>query len=487
MIKLSELQSRLPKGFVQTLYVSLILIVFQAIYVALRLPFLTNEIPLWYSKPWGDLQIAPKNWLMIIPTITVFVSTVSLTLSYFSKKYYVRYGSTIWQTIPILCGGFLTYSMLRIIKNSSIPFPPLLNPTYLELIVPGLAALIMAYLITPRFINFMKDRGVVTDPSVHLHPAMVLRLPSVRGGGFIFATIFCVTVMLFTNVTLEVFTIAAVALLAAVLGLLDDIQNTQPLSKLKIIENPYVRLGSQLVLACLVLAGGIRIDFISNPFDGILLLNDKLINIHGLVLAPISILITIVWIVWLINLLSWSNGIDGQYGGLVGVLGIVLALLALRSTNAGDQINLAKIGIIMAGTSFGILRYMWHPSKIMWGFGATSAGIIIATLAILTQTKVPAAILAILIPFLDAAITVIRRLFQKKSPLKGDRGHLHHLLLERGWSIKSIALFYWCSTALLGIIAIVSSDKNLPLIILTLSGIIAFPIILLNLQSTNNK
>jgi len=83
---------------------------------------------------------------------------------------------------------------------------------------------------------------------------------------------------------------------------------------------------------------------------------------------------------------------------------------------------------------------------------------------------------------MDGLITVARRLINKQNPLKGDRGHLHHLLLNRGWSVKQIAVFYWVSTAVLGLIGLYSSDKDLPLLILTCGGIVSFFIILLNLK-----
>jgi UDP-GlcNAc:undecaprenyl-phosphate GlcNAc-1-phosphate transferase len=118
----------------------------------------------------------------------------------------------------------------------------------------------------------------------------------------------------------------------------------------------------------------------------------------------------------------------------------------------------------------------------MWGFGATSAGIVLASLSILASTKISISILVLLVPFMDGLITVIRRIVNKQNPLKGDKSHLHHLLLNRGWSVKQIAVFYWISTAILGLVGLYSSDKDLPLLVLTLGGIVSFAIILLNLN-----
>jgi UDP-GlcNAc:undecaprenyl-phosphate GlcNAc-1-phosphate transferase len=224
---------------------------------------------------------------------------------------------------------------------------------------------------------------------------------------------------------------------------------------------------------------GIKISFIGIPFGGILQL------------APITFLssiVTVFWIVWVLNLLSWSNGVDGQYSGIIGISSIVIALLALRFVPLlPKDIAYARLAVIAAGCSFGLVRYSWYPSKVMWGFSAMSAGAVLAILSILVNAKVATSIIMILIPFLDAVVTMIRRILQKKNPLKGDKGHLHHLLLERGWNVKRIAVFYWATTAIFGLIGLLSSEHYTLLVALTLAGIVAFFIILVNYKSMIRK
>jgi len=149
--------------------------------------------------------------------------------------------------------------------------------------------------------------------------------------------------------------------------------------------------------------------------------------------------------------------------------------------------NYAKLAVITAGASFGLVPYMWHPSRIMWGFGATAAGFSIAALSILINSKITTSILILLVPFTDAAVTVIRRIVQKKNPLKGDRGHLHHILLERGWKPQQIAVFYWMLTLMCGMVGVLSADKMTMQTGFTLMGICAFFIILMNLQVLKKK
>ena len=82
--------------------------------------------------------------------------------------------------------------------------------------------------------------------------------------------------------------------------------------------------------------------------------------------------------------------------------------------------------------------------------GKTLAGFFLALLGILSFAKLGTALLVLGIPMLDAVATLIRRIGMRKSPVLADRGHLHHRLLDLGWSNPRIALFYWGVSAILG-------------------------------------
>jgi UDP-GlcNAc:undecaprenyl-phosphate GlcNAc-1-phosphate transferase len=95
--------------------------------------------------------------------------------------------------------------------------------------------------------------------------------------------------------------------------------------------------------------------------------------------------------------------------------------------------------------------------------------------------------LIILVPLIDALVTVIRRLIQGKNPLEGDRGHLHHILIEKGWSVGAIAVFYWLTTAVFGVIGLVSAGKYAFQVAFLMAGVVAFGIILLNVEFYKKK
>jgi hypothetical protein len=39
--------------------------------------WLPGEVPLWYSHPWGQSQLAEPKWLLIIPSLTLLFTIVS--------------------------------------------------------------------------------------------------------------------------------------------------------------------------------------------------------------------------------------------------------------------------------------------------------------------------------------------------------------------------------------------------------------------------
>lgn len=484
----NELRVSLTSDVVIFLGINLGIVILQFIYLALRFQYLNSYLPFWYTKPWGELQLAPKFVIYILPSLNFILFIGAIIGLILCRKFLLRFSKEIILTLYTVSNIILGASLLRIIKISSVPFAPFINPLLLDLAIPFIFAISAVIVLTPRFIKFAKANGIVTDPAIHSHPGMLLTKPSARGGGIIFAFVFAVGTLLFVQPTREILGILIFTILLALFGLLDDYQNTHLRSKLRILESPGLRLGILVVLiSVFVAAFGIRSDYISNPLGGIIQFDGNTVNLLGNAVNSVALVFTVLWIVWILNLLSWSNGIDGQFAGITGIVGILIAVLALRFVpQTSGQIDLAKLAVIMSGASVGMLFFTWNPSKIMWGFGAVSAGLVIAALSILINSKIATSVSIIIIPFFDAAVTFIRRIIQKKNPFKGDKGHLHHLLMERGWSIKRIAVFYWLTTAIFGVIGILTADKSIQ-VLFFLGGIVAFGIILLNVQSIARK
>jgi len=452
---------------------------------------LNLQIPLWYTKSWGNQILTAKINIFIIPIIATFFTGLAFVLAFFCKKFYFTYLSQILLYGAIIFNTGFLISVARIVYISSqTPLVILkISQQVQNLLFLLTMGFFLSYLVIPKFIAWAFKKNLVTDPSVHKHPGMILVKPSARGGGFVFSMLLALASLVFLERTGTTIGIAVSVFLCGLIGFLDDFQNTHPASKLHFIENPLVRLLIFLPVPVIVMMTfGIVSGYINNPFDGYILLTNFSFNIAGQLIAPLPYLFTLIWTLAIMNMISWSNGVDGQFGGVAGISILIIGILALRLVDAEPhQLNVAKLAFLGAGISFGFIPRTWHPSKIMWGFGAVSVGLLLSSLSIVSRAKVATAVMIIMLPFLDGVITFFRRLLQKKNPLKGDRGHLHHLLLERGWSPQKVAIFYWVATAFFGVIGLLSVDKSSALVALILGGVVVAVIVVLNINKSRKS
>ena len=312
-----------------------------------------------------------------------------------------------------------------------------------SLTLPAIFSILITIASMPLTIIFAKKFKLLDNPKLRPHPAHTQMRTVPRAGGL--ACFIGIVFAIFIFIPLEKQTLGILIglLLLLLVGLADD--KYQNLS-------PYLRLLMQFIAAAAVVLSGVGINFITNPLGGIIYFNPQL-----------SAILALIWIVWVMNMLNWSKGVDGQMPGIATVAAFVLGLLALKLNLSNDpaQMNLAKLSFITAGSSLGLLIFNWHPAKIFPGFsGSTILGFMIANLAILSGAKLATAGLVLLIPATDFAYTFLRRIIQGKSPVWGDRGHLHHKLLELGLSHQQIALFYILGSAILGAAALSFSSSG---------------------------
>lgn len=334
-----------------------------------------------------------------------------------------------------------------------------------ELILPALTATILTALSVPLTVAVAKRYGLVDDPKKDPHPKKVHTRVLPRAGGLaIFLGIF-LTSILFVPIQKYLIGIFLGISVLLTMGLIDDkIRNF----------SPYSRLFLLILAASCAVGAGIGIGFVTNPFNAssVLLLNQiiipfELLGPHQIIL--IADIFALLWIISLTQIINWSKGVDGQMPGITLVASVVLAALSLRFYHQGDlsQLNTAKLAIITAGTSLGFLIFNWHPSKILPGFsGSTILAFMLATLSILSGAKVATALLVLAIPTSDFIYLIIKRLIAGRSPVWGDRGHLHHRLLDLGWSHQKIALFYMTLSAMLGAVALLVNVQSKSFLVL---------------------
>lgn len=331
------------------------------------------------------------------------------------------------------------------------------NPLLTTLIFkPLFFSFLISFLATPLTIWLAKKLKLVTDAKKRKHPAHTHQGIIPRAGGLpIFLSIFLATFFILPF-DKHLTGIMAGAAILVIIGLIDD----------KLDLNPYLRMAGCFLAASMVVWAGIGIAFINNPLgEGIIRLDQPQINFYLLgekrsiwILADI---LALIWIVWLSNIVNWVKGFDGQLPGIVTVAALTIALLSFKFSADITQWPVAILASITAGAYLGFLPFNFYPQKIMPGYGGGAlAGFMLAVLAILSTTKVGTAMVVLGVAMVDAFYVVARRLASGRSPVWGDRGHLHHRLLDLGWSKPKTALFYWLTTAGLGIMALYLNSRQ---------------------------
>ncbi|MBU1016780.1 undecaprenyl/decaprenyl-phosphate alpha-N-acetylglucosaminyl 1-phosphate transferase [Patescibacteria group bacterium] len=441
---------------------------------------LPNQVPLFFTRTWGEGQLAPKVFLYLIPIAQTLFSLVHLLIINASINKRKNEYATIFNYLNIFVGFLITAFLLKIVANLSF-FPyNKVDARFINILFPFLISFLISVFSGKYIIKLARKLNIVTNPNTDSHPAMLIKTPIPRAGVLIFYAGFIITSLIFLPLNSKrTIGILIGTSLMTLLGVLDD--------KYKDI-NRYIRLGAMAMIAAIPSLFGVIIFYLNNPFNGPIKLDSVVFKFSAFStehkIYILAVIFSIMWMLWIMNTLSWSNGIDGQFSGIAGIAALTIAILSLRFAKIDQEnINTATLSVITAGAVFGTTLFTWYPQKILWGFGATAVGLVLASTALLSVSKVAIASLVLLIPLMDGAVAIVRRVSKGKSPFYGDREHLHHKLLNMGWSKPQVALFYWVITAALGICAIVSSGKNTILTVTTFGGIVGFVIILFNLFS----
>lgn len=325
-------------------------------------------------------------------------------------------------------------------------------------------AALLAYLITPYVIKLANIIGIIDDPKKSNHPKVIHTYPVPRGGGLATYAAIIFSILFFLPLDKHLVGIILGATIIVVVGILDDKYNL----------NPYFRLLTGFIVACMPIIAGIGIAYVSNPMGGIIDLSQPQISFflfgETRSIWILSDLFALFWIVFMMNMLNMgAKGVDGQLPGVVVISAITIAVLSLKFSADITQWPIILLAAITAGAYLGFLPWNFYPQKIMPSYsGATLAGYLLAVLAILSTTKVGTLLVVLGVPLIDTGYTIARRIFSGKSPVWGDRGHLHHKLLDMGLNKKQVAYFYWLVTAILGIMAL---NLNAPSKLYTILGI----------------
>jgi UDP-N-acetylmuramyl pentapeptide phosphotransferase/UDP-N-acetylglucosamine-1-phosphate transferase len=223
---------------------------------------------------------------------------------------------------------------------------------------------------------------------------------------------------------------------------------------------PWPKLGWQTLAAALIVLPRLRgpehglvIDRFNSPFG-------EPIAVPLLVAVPL----TIAWMVGLTNALNWADGLDGLAGSVTLVACAVLFVHTYFRPAGDPQFTISLLPLLLGAATVGFLPFNWHPARVFMGdAGAHFLGFTLAVTAIIGGAKIATAVLALGLPLLDVAWVVLYRVINGRSPLVADRGHLHHRLLDSGWSQGRVVAFVAGSSAAFGASALLLPSRGMKL------------------------
>ena len=320
----------------------------------------------------------------------------------------------------------------------------MLTRQVLFMIFAFIVSFAFTFATTPLVRRFAFKIGAIDIPKDNRR---MHKKPTPRIGGLAIIFGFTVATLCFAQPSRQLYGTLAGAAIIAVMGVIDDCKNLP--AKLKFV----IQIIAALVV---VFAGDIKIDVFTNPN----FLSD---NPYWVLPEWLSVTLTVIWIVFITNAVNFIDGLDGLAAGVSAIMSISLVFISIRV----GEYSIAILGIALMGSCFGFLPFNFNPAKIFMGdTGSTFLGFMLATLSIQGVFKsyavisfaVPLLILGL--PLFDALFAMIRRILRGQSPMTADRGHLHHRLVDMGFSQKQTVFILYAISGVHGITAVLLAESG---------------------------
>ncbi|QUH29511.1 glycosyltransferase family 4 protein [Vallitalea guaymasensis] len=321
-------------------------------------------------------------------------------------------------------------------------------------IIAFVIAFVIACFTTPLSKKFAYKVGAIDMPKAR---GMNTK-PMPLAGGISIVLGFLVTIALIAPSIKDLELIHLIGLIIGgvvitIVGLLDDIYDLP--AKLKLFF--------QILAALIVIITGTTIHAISWPWapGGVLLL------------GSFSNVITIIWIIGVTNAVNLIDGLDGLATGVSSIAALCLMFISILN----GEPTAVLLTAALAGSCLGFLPHNFNPATIYMGdTGSTFLGFTLSVISIqgfiksYTAITIIVAVLILGLPIFDTFFAILRRIANGKPVMQADRGHLHHRLVDRGYSHKRAVLTLYGISGGFGIagILIAMNDIMFALIIIGL-------------------
>lgn len=327
-----------------------------------------------------------------------------------------------------------------------------------QIIIGGIIAFLTTFYAIPVILQVAHDKKLYDIPDerkVHKEP-----IPRLGGLamfiGFLISLLLTVTIDT-ANACFQYYIVAF--LIIFFIGIKDDLVVLSPMKKM---------VGQIMVAAILAFRGKVLIT--------------SMYGFLGLqAIDPMSsYLLTFFTIIVVINAFNLIDGIDGLAGSIALITSSVFGTYFLIN---GDYSH-ALLGFTLAGSVAGFLIYNYHPAKIFMGdTGSMLLGLVNVILVIHfiemaplyknypVQSSPAIGFGILLVPLMDTLRVFGIRILHRRSPFSPDRNHLHHILLDKGFSHKTIALSIAAATIVFAALSFVAAPLGATLSIVSLIGL----------------
>ena len=312
-------------------------------------------------------------------------------------------------------------------------------------------SMLLSFLLTPLVKRLAYRIGAVDVPKdkrrMHNHP-----IP--RLGGLAIFVGFVIAVLLFASPDRQLRGVLLGACLIVAVGVVDD---SHPLGA-------GIKFILQIVAALIAVWHGVVIQAIANPLP----FGGPYWN-FGVMAVPI----TVVWIVAVTNSVNLIDGLDGLADGVSTIAALTMLIIALLM----GSMEMAVICAALVGSCIGFIPYNRNPAKIFMGdTGATFLGYILATVSVAGLFKLYA-IISFIVPFIilgfpifDTASAFTRRILKGQNPMKADRSHTHHKLIDMGMNQKQAVATLYLVAGVLGLCAVMIVTSGYVKVLLSAAG-----------------
>ncbi len=295
----------------------------------------------------------------------------------------------------------------------------------------------------------------------HPHGRKDHAVPTASTGGLAMLLGMLATLAWFTEWSALSVSFMGAASLLVLVGILDDVFDLRW----------WIRILAQCAAVLLMIyGGGVRVEHVG-----------AIVGLDNTGLGVLSVPFTMFATVGVINAINMSDGVDGLAGGISLA---ALCMLTAAAVYSGNGL-LAETLVIFAGAVVGFLlmnmRFPWQPRArvFMGNAGSAFLGFTIAWASFrLTQnhSHPVSPILApwlVATPLIDCVALLARRLMRGQSPFRADREHMHHLMLDAGFTPSQLTMAMIATNLVLGLLASLALRAKVPqpLLVLAFVGI----------------